>query len=71
MATDPKIFAEAVRCKDLDKGQLKNVPFLKVRPLRNLHSYNSRGTIGFIMRMSEWSYVAVGLFCSLLFLSTP
>lgn len=31
VATDPKIFAEAVRCKELDKGQMKNVPITKVR----------------------------------------
>ena len=31
VCTDPKIFAEAVRCKELDKGQLVNPPFLKVR----------------------------------------
>ena len=31
VCTDPKIFAEAVRCKELDKGQLANPPFLKAR----------------------------------------
>lgn len=31
VCTDPKIFAEAVRCKELDKGQLIDPPFVKAR----------------------------------------
>ena len=31
VCTDPKIFAEAVRCKELDKGQMIDPPFVKVR----------------------------------------
>ena len=32
MTTDPSIYAEAIRCKELDKGQ-KSVPFQQARCL--------------------------------------
>ena len=60
VATDPKIFAEAVRCKDLDKGQLKNVAFLKV-PSGNLLPTTT--VVISVFHYLNGSYVAVGLFC--------